>query len=139
MVSAEKLSNTNKKFKNYKESNNLSFKYEYTKNFVRDVYDSVPTVYDYYNKPLILHRSQNYPFKEEKTLFEFMIEGPVSALLGDNNAVFELFTKAFDITSDFQKIAHFFVWGSGKFFLQNYIYDTHNIKTYYNALISNGF
>jgi len=144
MVSAEKLSNTNMKFKNYSESHNLSFNESATKKGLKDFEWVAPTVYNYYNtqKVLCTITIQDIAQKVYIKPYEFMKDGVAEVKVNGihiGNPIISAILD-FEASSDFLGIALFFVYGSGvTFFLQSYIDDTHKIETYYNALKFNGF
>jgi len=140
-ISAENLSKTNTEFKVYCESNKLKFDEKATKKVINDFYDLSPSIYSYYNdNDKILIKIMPFGPTEYIKPYEFML-GVANALVNDNS---EVILKAFSTqfssnVSDYKKIALFFVFGSGELIFHPYIDDTHNIKTYRNALKAKGF
>jgi hypothetical protein len=152
---AENLNKINPDFSNSVKGK--VFNYKATLDVLQAIHKIAPTIDDYYNKKLTMEPlhgltedlynffvQQNIPFlpkadpEEDKTLYEFMRDYIANAKiygLGDISATVGSALKQLN-GNDVHDIAVYFVDGLKA---RQSVGDTHDMWTYYYALISNGF
>lgn len=139
MAVAEELSKNNTGFKSYAETHNLIFNQKATENVIKNVYQKAQTISDYYNTELFMGP---FDFPNKRPLYGFMRNYVAQTLVdGDiiGSAAIGLILKAaLEWGNDVHEIAEFFVDVKNKC-PQQYIFDTHVIDTYFQALKSGGF
>ena len=150
---AEGLSYVNEDFKNFAKSNNLEFNHAATADVIRDIYEITNTVERYYNKKLAMVPIDFPGGEENMPLHRFMREYIAQAkidgengLTKDNSPAIKNFGKKafFDTGNDVHKIAIYFIEGENNdennpLRVRKSVNDSHDMKTYYNALRTNGF
>jgi hypothetical protein len=139
------LYHINPDFKNL--VSNHYFNYKATQSVLQAVYNTAPTINDYYHKKLQMGMHVGNFLEEDKTLYGFMRDYVAQAMIDVQNgktwynctSIPGLGAKAaISAGNDVHEIADFFV-DVENFRAEQYIADTHEMWTYYYALIANGF
>ena len=134
-ISADSLSTSSafykkqEKSKSLTDGNGVSFDQAETSAVIKHVASNWGTVNKYYTKEAGLGGGAAI-----QTLYQFMHDIVAPAAMGDGAS--KVLLKSYCIATSFSKIANFFADG---FKMRQSIFDTHNMFTYYNALVTGSF
>ena len=110
---------------------NASFNLSGVMDLLDYVKENWTNVQDYYEEDHVIFISSTYPYHTTySTLYNFIRNTVAPAAMKESTS--NLVAAALNGV-EFQKIALFFVSGSGVLFFDDYIYDTHSPFTYYTA------
>lgn len=134
-VSADSLSTSSAFYKKQEKSkaltdgNGVSFDQAETSAVIKHVASKWGTVNKYYTQEAGIGGSAAI-----QTLYQFMHDIVAPAAMGDGAS--KVLLKTYCVATSFSKIANFFADG---FKMRQSIFDTHNMFTYYNALVTGSF